>query len=105
MKKFERICLLLMVSATFFFCSEPQYQTLSKTDSQGYKYEEVTNDPTQTRIYTLNNGLKVYLSINRDEPRVMSFIATHAGSVNDPSETTGLAHYLEHMMIFSSGLR
>ena len=98
MKKIGHICLLLMVSATLFFCRQPQYQTLSKTDSQGYKYEEVTNDPTQTRIYTLNNGLKVYLSVNRDEPRAMSFIATHAGSVNDPAETTGLAHYLEHMM-------
>jgi len=84
-------------------CKQEPYQTLSKSDSQGYKYEEVTNDPTKTRIYTLNNGLKVYLSVNKDEPRVMSLIATHAGSVNDPAETTGLAHYLEHMMFKGTG--
>ena len=28
----------------------------------------------------------------------MGLIAVRAGSINDPTETTGLAHYLEHMM-------
>jgi predicted Zn-dependent peptidase len=103
MKKLSRISLLFVVAIAFVFCRQQPYQTLSKSDSQGYKYEEVTNDPTKTRIYTLNNGLKVYLSVNKDEPRAMSFIATHAGSVNDPAETTGLAHYLEHMMFKGTG--
>lgn len=62
------------------------------------KYESVANDPTQTRIYTLNNGLKVYMSVNEDEPRIQAHIAVRAGSKNDPHETTGLAHYLEHIM-------
>ncbi|MCL2511120.1 MAG: hypothetical protein FWF09_03615, partial [Bacteroidales bacterium] len=39
-----------------------------------YKYETVKNDPSQTRIYTLDNGLKVYLSVNKDEPRIQTFI-------------------------------
>ncbi len=29
-----------------------------------YKYDTVDGDPTETRIYTLDNGLKVYLSVN-----------------------------------------
>ena len=103
MKRFGSVILLLILSVTLFFCKHQPYETLFSTDSQGYKYEEVTNDPTHTRIYTLNNGLKVYLSVNKDEPRAMSFIATHAGSVNDPAETTGLAHYLEHMMFKGTG--
>ena len=103
MKKLGHLLLLLILTGYFLSCKQQPYQTLSKTDSQGYKYEEVTNDPTQTRIYTLNNGLKVYLSVNKDEPRAMSLIATHAGSVNDPRETTGLAHYLEHMMFKGTG--
>ena len=103
MKKFIRIILLILLSWHFFSCRQPLYQTLSKSDNQGFKFEEVTNDPTKTRIYTLNNGLKVYLSINKDEPRATSLIATHAGSVNDPAETTGLAHYLEHMMFKGTG--
>ena len=52
----------------------------------------------QTRIYTLDNGLKVYLSVNKEKPRIQTFIAVRTGSKNDPAETTGLAHYLEHLM-------
>ena len=63
-----------------------------------YKYEEVKDDPMKTRIYTLKNGLKVYLSVNDEKPRIQTFIAVRTGSKNDPAETTGLAHYLEHLM-------
>ena len=62
------------------------------------KYEEVKGDMSQTRIYTLKNGLKVYLSVNKEEPRIQTYIAVRTGSKNDPAETTGLAHYLEHLM-------
>jgi predicted Zn-dependent peptidase len=63
-----------------------------------YHYETVENDPFETRIYTLDNGLKVYLSEYGEEPRIQTFVAVRVGSKNDPSETTGLAHYFEHMM-------
>ncbi len=61
-------------------------------------YETVDGDPMKTRIYTLDNGLKVYMSVNKEKPRIQTFIAVRTGSKNDPSETTGLAHYLEHLM-------
>ncbi|MBO7137222.1 MAG: insulinase family protein [Bacteroidaceae bacterium] len=63
-----------------------------------HDYESVEGDPMQTRIYTLDNGLKVYLSVNHNEPRIQTYIAVRTGSKNDPAETTGLAHYLEHLM-------
>ena len=63
-----------------------------------HDYESVKGDPMQTRIYTLKNGLRVYLSVNKDEPRIQANIAVKTGSRNDPAETTGLAHYLEHLM-------
>lgn len=63
-----------------------------------YKYESVPDDPLKTRIYTLDNGLKVYLSVNKDKPRVQANIAVRVGGKNDPAETTGLAHYFEHLM-------
>lgn len=63
-----------------------------------YKYTEVAGDPMHTRIYTLDNGLKVFLSVNREQPRLQANIAVKTGSRNDPHETTGLAHYLEHLM-------
>ncbi len=63
-----------------------------------YTYESVAGDPMHARIYTLDNGLKVYLSVNTEKPRVQTYIAVRTGSRNDPAETTGLAHYLEHLM-------
>ena len=63
-----------------------------------YAYESVKGDPTQTRIYTLDNGLKVYMSVSKEEPRIQTYIAVRVGGKNDPSETTGLAHYFEHLM-------
>lgn len=63
-----------------------------------YKYQTIGGDLTNARIYTLDNGLKVYLSVNKDAPRIQTYIAVRTGSRNDPAETTGLAHYLEHLM-------
>ena len=63
-----------------------------------YKYESVKGDPTNARIYTLDNGLKVYMIVNKDEPRIDAHVAVKVGSKNDPQETTGLAHYFEHLM-------
>ena len=63
-----------------------------------YDYETVEGDPTGTRIYTLDNGLKVYTIVNKDEPRIDAQVAVKVGSKNDPRETTGLAHYFEHLM-------
>lgn len=61
-------------------------------------YESVDGDPMKARIYTLSNGLKVYLSVNKDEPRIQTYIPVRVGGKNDPAETTGLSHYLEHLM-------
>ena len=66
--------------------------------AQRFSYESVPNDPMKTRIYTLKNGLNIYLSVNKEKPRIQTYIAVRTGSRNDPKETTGLAHYLEHLM-------
>ena len=86
MKHFSK---LAVIAATLLLA-------LSSCDK--HDYESVKGDPMQTRIYTLKNGLKVYLSVNKDEPRIQANIAVKTGSRNDPAETTGLAHYLEHLM-------
>ena len=62
------------------------------------KATTVPNDPMATQCYTLSNGLKVFLSVNHQSPRITAHIAVRTGSRNDPAETTGLAHYLEHIM-------
>lgn len=65
---------------------------------QKYSYSTVEGDPLQTRIYKLDNGLTVYLSQNKEKPEIQTFIAVRAGAQNDPLESTGLAHYQEHIM-------
>jgi predicted Zn-dependent peptidase len=72
--------------------------SISGIKAQEYKYETIPGDPLNARIYTLGNGLKVYLSVYKEEPRIQTFITVRVGSKNDPKETTGLAHYFEHMM-------
>ncbi len=70
--------------------------------AKDYKYTTVSNDPMGVRIYTLDNGLKVYLSVNKETPRATAHIAVNTGSRNDPADCTGLAHYLEHLMFKGS---
>ncbi len=71
---------------------------LCATACSEYHYEKVAGDPLKTRIYTLDNGLKVYMTVNRETPRIQTYIAVKVGAKNDPAETTGLAHYFEHLM-------
>lgn len=67
-----------------------------------YKYETVAGDPMETKMYTLDNGLKVYMTVNKETPRIQTYIAVKVGGKNDPAETTGLAHYFEHLMFKGS---
>ncbi len=80
--------------AAALICSLLSWNALA----QQYPYKTVANDPMNTRIYTLGNGLTVYMTVYKDAPRVQTYIATRAGSKNDPADATGLAHYFEHMM-------
>ncbi len=49
-------------------------------------------------VHRLKNGLTVYISTDRQKPRFNAWIAVRAGSRHDPAKSTGLAHYLEHML-------
>ncbi|MFQ6611256.1 MAG: M16 family metallopeptidase, partial [Fidelibacterota bacterium] len=61
-------------------------------------YKTVESDPLNGRIYTLDNGLTVFLTVNKDEPRIQTLVGIKAGHKNDPANATGLAHYLEHIL-------
>ncbi|MCR4680676.1 MAG: insulinase family protein [Bacteroidales bacterium] len=79
---FMAVCCLLTVSLS----------------AQNYHKKTYENDPMKVIHYTLDNGLQVYMSVNKDEPRIQTYIAVRVGSKNDPAESTGLSHYLEHLM-------
>lgn len=104
--KLIKSVLLLFIITSLSNCKKSTSETNASqeikvekhTDASGFNYETVTNDPTGLRLYTLENGLKVYLAKNEEEPKIQTYIAVRAGSNYDPKEATGLAHYLEHMV-------
>ena len=59
-----------------------------------YKYETVKGDPLKTKIYTLDNGLKIYMTVNKETPRLQTYIAVRVGSKNDPHESPDRLHQL-----------
>ncbi len=63
-----------------------------------YVFNKIDGDALGVREYTLKNGLKVFLSVNKEKPRIQTYVTVKAGGKNDPSHATGLAHYLEHML-------
>jgi predicted Zn-dependent peptidase len=91
-----RITVLIFIVILIF-----QSISCSKTkviQSGDYKFETVKGDPLKARIYTLDNGLKIYMTVYKDEPRIQTMIPIRVGSKNDPAQSTGLAHYLEHLL-------
>ena len=103
----------LMKSITYTFCiallvacstwKNAPVKTAAKIVIPGSEPAEINNaaipgDPLNVHEYTLDNGLKVFVSPNNAEPRIQTLVLVKAGSVHDPSDATGLAHYLEHML-------
>jgi len=92
---------IILVGAVLALLIFNQIKEMKKIEN---RYETVQNDPLKARIYTLDNGLKVYLTVYKDAPRIQTNIAIKAGSKNDPVDATGLAHYLEHMLFKGTDL-
>ena len=91
------LTLLLFFTCVFFLYAE-EFIAKKATDKNNFTYEYVTNDPLCGRIYTLKNGLKVFLSRNPVKPRIVMRFVVKAGLADSPADATGLAHYLEHLM-------
>ncbi len=58
----------------------------------------LAGDDLQVTVHRLKNGMTVFASVDREKPRFVGWIAVRAGSRHDPANSTGLAHYLEHML-------
>ncbi|MBA3663201.1 MAG: insulinase family protein [Bacteroidetes bacterium] len=99
-QKIIKAILFLLIGGNILAQQKPGGNSKPVSDDKKttLNYEYAINDPLKTRIYTLKNGMKVYLSVYKDAPRVQTYIAVKAGSKNDPANATGLAHYLEHMV-------
>ncbi|WP_431292249.1 insulinase family protein [Pedobacter sp. P26] len=97
LKKCQLVVFVTLLFTQTALVAQPNHQW--KTAASGsYTYKYVTDDPTKSRFYTLKNGLTVVLSQNAQHPVIEFRLAVRAGSNTDPKNTTGLAHYLEHLL-------
>ena len=66
--------ILICVTLLFSDCSKTVHVT-----SGEYTYETVKGDPLNARIYTLDNGLEVYMTVYKDAPRIQTAIPVRVG--------------------------
>ena len=77
-KLFATLVVLLAATASIF----------AQTINHGHGLQE----------YKLDNGLTVFLWEDKDATDVHGRVVCRAGAVDEPSDYSGLAHYLEHML-------
>ena len=78
--KFFITFLIITLGASLGFSEE------KRNYSGKYPYTTVRNDPLKARMYKLDNGLTVYMTVYKDAPRIQTYIAVKAGSKNDPAD-------------------
>lgn len=56
----------------------------------------------QISTFKLDNGLTVIVNEDSQSPSILGCFVVKAGSVDEPADATGLAHYLEHVLFKGS---
>ncbi len=78
--------------------TQPDPDPLASSDLPATLDEPLPDDRLGVTIHRLPNGLTVYLAPDPRRPRITAQLAVRAGAIHEPDDSTGLAHYLEHMM-------
>ncbi|WP_379060251.1 pitrilysin [Pectobacterium brasiliense] len=76
--------------------AETGWQPLAQTIRKSEK------DPRQYQAIKLDNGMTVLLVSDPQAPKSLASLALPIGSLDDPNNQLGLAHYLEHMVLMGS---
>lgn len=66
--------------------------------SISFSCAQSSENPLKVSKIILDNGFTVYLNEDHSEPKVYGRVVVKAGSKNDPTDATGIAHYFEHIM-------
>jgi insulysin len=59
-------------------------------------------DELSYRIITLKNGMRAVLASDPETDKAAAALDVRVGSLLDPPELQGLAHFLEHMLFYAS---
>jgi zinc protease len=65
-----------------------------------FPFSQASQEENPGRSFVLPNGLKVFLYEKHDLPLLNISIAVNAGSKDETEETNGIAHLLEHCILF-----
>ncbi|MFK4824272.1 M16 family metallopeptidase [Paenochrobactrum sp. BZR 588] len=88
--------LIVPVLATHTFAEAPVAPVQTQTAASQEKPEIKTSDGVAS--FTLQNGLKVVVIPDHRAPVVTQMIWYHVGSADEEEGTSGIAHFLEHLM-------
>ncbi|MDO1501136.1 pitrilysin family protein [Winogradskyella maritima] len=90
MKAFKTL-LLVFLALGLTSCNDEQS---SKSETQDFKVDYET--------FTLDNGLKVILHVDRSDPVAAVALTAHVGSAREKEGRTGFAHLFEHLLFLES---
>ncbi|CAH8508665.1 unnamed protein product [Heterobilharzia americana] len=62
------------------------------------------NDPREYKVMLLRNRMKVLLISDPNADKSAACLSVNIGSLSDPKELPGLAHFCEHMLFLGTGL-
>jgi secreted Zn-dependent insulinase-like peptidase len=63
---------------------------------------QAPTDKATFRRFTLDNGMKVLLVSDPNYNKSAASLVVDAGTIDDPAQTEGLAHFLEHMLFLGT---
>jgi len=99
MRTHARLILAILFSLVAFTVQAETGQGWQPVNSTIGKSEQ---DPRQYQAITLDNGMTVLLVSDKDAPKSLAALTLPIGSLDDPAQQAGLAHYLEHMVLMGS---
>jgi len=81
------------------------YFKLKESDFINKSYDNIIKSLGDKRDYKgfiLNNGLKVLLISDPETDKSAAALDVNIGSMSDPRDLQGLAHFLEHMLFMGT---
>jgi len=104
---FRIVSILNRAILTSYFASSmlPSSANGSNVNKTFNDHDHVTKSPIDDRDYraiTLPNALRVLLISDSSSSRAACSLAVHAGSLLDPVNVPGLAHFNEHMLFLGT---
>lgn len=88
---------LALLSVAVVGCSQPTTESVEHVQVHTSPY-----DTREYRTFTLDNGLQVMLVSDPETEKSAAALAVHVGSMQNPDEQLGLAHFLEHMLFLGT---